>query len=178
MGPPQIIRQNVSKKVIYLPQTEFIVMRQIFTDAVDKKYRLAKALAAKKKHPEKSWKLLARKWAISDKTIAKYWYSGLDPEDAPRPNEGKLALTSDFIEQRLVQILLSLSDSGTPLTNRAVVDLAEDMARDLGTLGPGQHLGRAWLNKFKTRRSVLSSRVAELLSSQRSKASTPELQRR
>ena len=102
----------------------------------------------------------------------------LDPSDAPGPNERRLALKSDFVEQRLVQIVLTLSDSGAPLTSREVTELAETMARDLGTLEPDQHLSRQWLGDFKARRPVLSSRVAETLSSMRSKASTPELQRR
>jgi hypothetical protein len=143
-----------------------------------RKIRLANALAEKKKHPDRSWKLLSRKWSISDKTLAKYWKEQLDPSDAPRPNERRLALKSDFVEQRLVQIVLTLSDSGAPLTSREVTELAETMARDLGTLEPDQHLSRQWLGDFKARRPVLSSRVAETLSSMRSKASTPELQRR
>ena len=82
------------------------------------------------------------------------------------------------MEQRLVQILLSMSDSGAALTTDEVVDLAETMARDLGTLGPDEHLGHSWLGGFKNRRTVLSSRVAEVMSSLRARASTPELQRR
>ena len=119
-----------------------------------KKIRLRNALAEKKEHPDRSWKLLARKWNISDKTIAKYWKSGLEPDDTPRPNESKMALKSDFLEQRLVQLLLSLSDSGNPMTNRQVVDLAEEMARDIGTLGPDEHLSHTWLGDFKRRRPV------------------------
>lgn len=134
-------------------------------------------MASKQKHPERSWRLLAKKWNISDKTLAKYWHSGLDPENAPRVNEGRLALTSDFIEQRLVLLLLSLNESGTDLTSQGVVQLAEEMARDLGTLAPGQHLGRTWLTKFKARRPVLSNRFAELRASRRRIASIPELQR-
>ena len=139
---------------------------------------MAGALAEKKDNPEVSWNLLAQKWLISDKTLKHYWDENLDPEDAPRPNERKLALKSDYVEQRLVQILLSMSDSGAALTTDEVVDLAETMARDLGTLGPDEHLGHSWLGGFKNRRTVLSSRVAEVMSSLRARASTPELQRR
>lgn len=103
-----------------------------------------------------------------------YWDENLNPEDAPR----RLALKSDYVEQRLVQILLSLSESGAALTTDEVVDLTETMASDLGTLGPDEHLGHSRLGGFRNRRTVLSSRVAEVMSALRARASPPELQRR
>ena len=82
------------KKGWHTMSTDSIDIRQRVDEYEAKKIRLRNALAEKKEHPDRSWKLLARKWNISDKTIAKYWKSGWSLT-IPRPNESKMALKSD-----------------------------------------------------------------------------------
>lgn len=142
------------------------------------KRRLAGAIREKQKHPDISWIELSRNWGLSDKTIKKYWTHQINPQFAPRRNEHFLALGSDHFEQRIIQVLLYLSDAGTPLNSREVRRLAGDLARDVGVLAPDANLSSKWLWGFKKRRPVIAARMAETLSALRNKASSTELQLR
>jgi hypothetical protein len=144
---------------------------------------LAAALAEKRKHPELSFKALARMFYAgglgpSHKAIRRYYNEGIDALAAPAWNESKLALGTHYLEQRLVHYLLFLSDGAMPMNDSAIIQLASGMARDLGTLPPGKDLSRHWLRRFKQRRPGISSRIAEQLTSLRSQATTPEQQKR
>lgn len=138
---------------------------------------MAQAFEDKKQHPEKSWRQLSTSWGVSDKTIARYCSGDPEPQRS-RFNEDRLALRSDHLEQRIVHFVLYFCDAGIPLRSHEVIKLAERVAKDAGVIAADAVLSKKWLVGFKKRRPVITSRLAETLSSLRNTASSAESQLR
>lgn len=164
---------HLEKVPVSPPKRQTPSLEGLHNEHVEFCKRLETALSYRDTHPEISLRKLGRKFHIDPKTIKKYQNDPTLP--VPRKNESKLRL-SDHMEQRLIGYALWLSDCGESFTRKEFVGLATRVAQESGALGSEESLPSCWLNRFLERRPIVSTRLAESLSLQRLRASTPEAQ--